>query len=67
MHYKRIKGSRYCRCLRRFKIKDYDRDLKAEKRKSRQEEREKKLDQLLSGAKYVPIMGGGGRVALKLN
>ncbi|TNV74882.1 hypothetical protein FGO68_gene8180 [Halteria grandinella] len=68
VHYHKIKSSQYCRCLKRLRIDDYDKNLKVEKRKVRQEERDKKLDQLMSGAKYVQILGGrGGQLALKLN
>ncbi|TNV87899.1 hypothetical protein FGO68_gene396 [Halteria grandinella] len=67
VHYKLVKGISCCKFLRKFKIDTYDKNLKLEKRRLRQEEREKKDDAILKGAKYVQILGVGNQVAIKLS
>jgi hypothetical protein len=47
-----------------MRIDDYDKNLKREKRKRRQEERDKKNDPILGKSKYVQIIGGGSTLAL---
>lgn len=39
VHHKLFKKLKYCKCLRKVKIDDYDKNLKKEKQKTRREER----------------------------
>lgn len=66
IHYKTLQSIRYCRCLSGLRVDDYDKNLKRQKRKQRQIERNKKNDSILNGSKYVQLLGGGKRLALTL-